>query len=168
MKKKRVWIFFQMPALPFRAKAGRNSAGMGLILVKMPVHFFAQAKGCAKGTETCGLLTNSPAFSPLFPFSMFYTARSTVRIRDWEPTWKALWCWKVSYICSDLTTGIFVPKKKLLLQSRFTDSSSSCKFSHLFHLWISKHTEMERLWVRISHKCPWEWWRSATITVTSS
>lgn len=103
-----------------------------------------QTKGCAKGAETCGLLTNDPALSPLFPFCMFYTARSTEDQRLSGQTWKVLWCWKVSYKCSDLTTGIFVPKIKLLLQNRFTDSSSSCKFCHLFHLWISKHTGMER------------------------
>lgn len=122
---------FQMPALPFSAKAGRSSAGMGVILMKMPVH--GRLRAVHRGQRR-GLLTNDPALSPLFPFCMFYTARSTVMIRDCEGKWKVLWCWKVSYKCSDLTTGIFVPKIKLLLQSRFTDSSSSCKFCHLFHL----------------------------------
>lgn len=43
-----------------------------------------QTKGCAKGTGTRGLLTSDPALSPLFPFSVFYTLRSTVRITDCE------------------------------------------------------------------------------------
>lgn len=48
-----------------------------------------QTKGCAKGTETSGLLTNDPALSSLLPFSMFYTARNAVRIRDCESNWES-------------------------------------------------------------------------------
>lgn len=72
---------FQMPALPFSAKAGRSSAGMGVILMKMRVH--GRLRAVHRGQRR-GLLTNDPALSPLFPFCMFYTARSTVMIRDCE------------------------------------------------------------------------------------
>lgn len=44
---------FQMPALPFRAKAGRSSAGMELILVKMTVHGRLRAVQRGQGHVAC-------------------------------------------------------------------------------------------------------------------
>lgn len=133
---------FQMPALPFRAKSGRSSAGIGVVLVKMPVHGRLRAVQRGQRQVACWPLT-LPSL-PFCPSACFILPEMLWGSGTVRATGKALWCWKVSYKCSDLTTGIFASKMKLLLQSRFTDSSSRCKFCHLFQLWISKHTDMER------------------------
>lgn len=49
-----------------------------------------------------------------------------------------------------------MPKIELLLQCKFTDSNSRHKFYHLFWLWISKHSWMERQTAKGFHKkCTW-------------
>ena len=148
---------FQMLALLLRAKPGGSSAGVAVILVWMPVR--SRLRGCAKWRASRSLLTT--AFPcPLSILPLLYVLCWQGRCENQRlqgQTRKALHSWKVTYKLQVLIwqQEYLYFKMKLLLQGRFTDSNSSCKFCHLFRLWISKHIWMEREPGRVSHKCPW-------------
>lgn len=103
-EEKESWDLFQTPAWLFRAKAGSSSAGMGVILWKW---LCMADQGLCKGDRDTWSIGQWPC--PLCPFSLLHGLSCQKHCGDqglWGLTWEALWCWKVSYKCSDLTTGI--------------------------------------------------------------